>query len=79
MHPNDLSARKRRQQFSVTPASGVLGTILRKEDNAMTYSRPEVTLVGYASKVIESQSGKVNSSQDGAPPNAGIPAYDLDE
>ena len=45
----------------------------------MTYSKPEVTFVGYASKVIESQSGKVNSSEDGAPPKAGIPAYDLDE
>ena len=47
----------------------------------MTYARPEVTVLGNASSVIESvQSSKQSDSNDSNFPTPNInPAYDLDE
>lgn len=46
----------------------------------MNYVKPEVTLLGDAGVVIESQSQKTTNVKDGSNPAPGPgPAYDLDE
>jgi len=52
--------------------------ILRKEDKAMTYTKPEVAVLGNAAVLIE-HIGKTRGSPDLVPPKQGVPAYDLDE
>jgi hypothetical protein len=60
-----------------------LGTTNLMEDNKMTYSRPEVKLIGEAFATITSAFAiKAWSSPDGYPIRFGIhcvPAYDLDD
>jgi hypothetical protein len=43
----------------------------------MTYTKPEVTLLGNASELIESLANKASTDTDGGINN--VPAYDLDE
>jgi hypothetical protein len=55
--------------------------ILRKEDNAM-YSKPEVTLIGDASVLIEDNSltkGLDHIDGDGSGNMNAVAAYDLDD
>jgi hypothetical protein len=54
------------------------GAFLRKEDKTMTYSKPEVVVLGNASVVIEAMS-KLTSGTDSSIPRNTNPAYDLDE
>jgi len=52
---------------------------LRKEDKKMTYTKPEVAVLGNASALIEIVNGvKPNTGSDGVPLGSGA-AYDLDE
>ena len=53
--------------------------IKRKEDKAMTYTKPEVRVLGEATRLIEI-TGKGNLVKDNESPRTHTaPAYDLDE
>jgi hypothetical protein len=67
--------------MSITPASK-WWSILRKEDKTMTYTKPEVALLGDARTVIENLSTvKGRNKADAAIPHlpTAVAAYDLDE
>jgi hypothetical protein len=53
--------------------------ILRKEDNNMNYTKPEVAVLGNASTVIEVISTKSGAPHDNNNQLLTGPAYDLDE
>jgi hypothetical protein len=56
-------------------------SILRKEDNAMNYTKPELSILGDAAAVIQQTGSSQKDSQpgDGGPGARNAPAYDLDE
>jgi hypothetical protein len=45
----------------------------------MTYTKPEIAVLGNARAVIEHLQNKTTGSVDASGPQKGIPAYDLDE
>jgi hypothetical protein len=45
----------------------------------MTYTKPEVSIIGNASEVILGTKNSLSADAVGAQPQNAIPAYDLDE
>ena len=63
---------------SFRAAASAAWNILRKEDETMTYTKPEITVLGNASRLIEG-SGKGTNAGDPSGSSFLPPAYELDE
>ena len=62
-----------------TPLASKVLDILRKEEIPMTYTKPEVNILGDACSLIETVHQKPISRKDGSETFLNAPAYDLDE